>query len=90
MFAYLVAGLIVGALMRYLRHQPGDPPVFVQLAVGAIAAGLAGLALNALLDEDFLAVDPWGFAAASIAALVALAFVQAWARHHELDGPVDG
>jgi undecaprenyl pyrophosphate phosphatase UppP len=80
MFAYLVAGLIVGGLIWYLRHEPGDPPIFIQLVVGAIAAGVGGLALNVLLDEDFMAVEPWGFATAAIAAALALAFVQ-WRGH---------
>jgi hypothetical protein len=26
MFAYLVAGLIVGGLTAYLRREPGNPP----------------------------------------------------------------
>ena len=62
MFAYLVAGLIVGGLIWFLRHEPGDPPIFIQLVVGAIAGGVGGLVLNVLLGEDFMAVDPWGFA----------------------------
>ena len=95
MFAYLVAGLIVGGLIWYLRHEPGDPPIFIQLVVGAIAGGVGGLVLNVLLDEDFMAVDPWGFAAAAIAAAGALAFVQ-WRGHRgrqrdraEAPGPAD-
>ena len=89
MFGYLVAGLVVGGLMRALRHEPGDPPLFVQLCVGLIAGGLAGLVVNVLLGEDFLALDPWGFTAASIAALVALLFVQSRARRN-VDEPIDG
>ena len=58
MFAYLVAGLIVGGLIWFLRHEPGDPPIFIQLVVGAIAGGVGGLVLNVLLDEDFMAIDP--------------------------------
>ncbi len=77
MFAYLVAGLIVGGLVWYLRHERDDPPVGVQLAVGVIASGIGGLALNLLLGLDFLAVDVWGFTASVLVALVALAFVQA-------------
>ena len=90
MFAYLLAGLIVGGLMRYLRHAPGDPPVGVQLAVGLIAAGLGGLVVNVLLGEDFLDVNPWGFTAAPIAALVAVAFIQSRGRNALADETVDG
>ncbi len=75
MFAYLVAGLIVGGLIWFLRHEPGDPPIFIQLVVGMIAGGVGGLVLNVLLGEDFMAVERWGFAAAALAAAGALAFV---------------
>ena len=75
MFAYLVAGLIVGGLFWVLRHEPGDPPIFIQLVVGMIAGGVGGLALNVVLGEDFLAVERWGFAAAALAAAGSLAFV---------------
>ena len=60
MFAYLVAGLIVGGLIWFLRHEPGDPPIFIQLVVGAIAGGVGGLVLNVLLGEDFMAIDALG------------------------------
>ena len=90
MFAYLVAGLIVGGLMRYLRHEPGDPPVFIQLGVGVLAGGLGGLVLNVLLGDDFMAINEWGFAAAAIAALVALVFVQSRSRRGRPDGAPDG
>ena len=90
MFAYLVAGLIVGGLMCYLRRAPGDPPLAIQLAVGLVAGGLGGLVLNVLLGEDFAAVTVWGFVAAAIAALVALVFVQSRGRRSEADESVDG
>jgi peptidoglycan/LPS O-acetylase OafA/YrhL len=90
MFAYLVAGLIVGGLMRYLRHESGDPPVWIQLVVGLVAAGIGGLVINVLLGEDFMAITAWGFAAAAIAAAVALAFVQNRGRRSESDATVDG
>jgi len=95
MFAYLVAGLIVGGLVWYLRRQPGDPPLGVQLGVGVVAAGIAGLLVNVLVDEDFLAITAWGFAASAIAAFAVLSLVQARARRggaqpgrdeHSLDG----
>ncbi len=87
MFAYLVAGLIVGGLARLLRHEPGDPSLFIQLMVGFVAGGLGGLVLNVLMDLDFLAVDAWGFAAAAISAAVALAFVRLRSRR---DAPATG
>jgi uncharacterized membrane protein YeaQ/YmgE (transglycosylase-associated protein family) len=89
MFAYLVAGLVVGLLQRYLRHLPGDPTLGIQLAVGLIAGGLGGLVLNVLRDEDFMAVNAWGFAAAAIAAAVALVSVQAWGRRSGADENID-
>ena len=90
MFAYLVAGLIVGGLMRYLRHEPGDPPVFIQLGVGVLAGGLGGLVINVLLGDDFMAISSWGFAGAAIAAMVALVFVQSRGRHSRPDDAIDG
>ena len=85
MFAYLVAGLIVGGLIWFLRHDPGDPPIFIQLVVGTIAGGVGGLVLNVLLGEDFMAIEAWGFAAAAIAAAGALAFVH-WRRQQGQEG----
>ncbi len=90
MFAYLVAGLIVGALTWFLRHQPGDPPFWVRLVVGVVAGGIGGLVLNVLRGDDFVAVDAWGFAAAAIAAAAALAFVLVRGRRSEADEVIDG
>ena len=90
MFAYLVAGLIVGALTWFLRQQPGDPSLWVRLVVGLVAGGIGGLVLNVLRGDDFLAVDPWGFAAAAIAAAAALAFVLVRGRRSEADEVIDG
>jgi len=75
MFAYLVAGVIVGGLVRMFKHDDGDPSLQIQLGVGAIAGGLGGLVLNVVRDEEFMSVSGWGFAAAAIAALVALVLV---------------
>jgi uncharacterized membrane protein YeaQ/YmgE (transglycosylase-associated protein family) len=90
MFAYLVAGLIVGALTQFLRHEPGDPTLWVRLVVGLVAGGIGGLVLNVLRDDDFLAVNSWGFAAAAIAAAAALAFVLVRGRRSEADETIDG
>jgi uncharacterized membrane protein YfcA len=90
MFAYLVAGLIVGGMVWYLRRQPGDPPLGVQLGVGAVAAGIAGLLVNVLVDEDFLAITARGFAAAAIAAFAVLLLVQARARRGGAERSLDG
>jgi uncharacterized membrane protein YeaQ/YmgE (transglycosylase-associated protein family) len=77
MLAYMVAGLIVGALAWYLKHEPGDPRPATQLIVGVSGAVAGGVGLNLLLGEDLMAVDPWGFAGAAVVALVALALLQA-------------
>ena len=92
MFAYLVAGVIVGGLVWLFKHDDGDPSLQIQLGVGAIAGGLGGLVLNLLRDEDFLAVDSWGFASAAIAALVALVLVLARSGRRSssgAQGPLD-
>jgi uncharacterized membrane protein YeaQ/YmgE (transglycosylase-associated protein family) len=85
MFAYLVAGLIVGGLMRYVRHRSGDPSLAVQLVVGAVAAGVGGLVVNVFVGDDFMAVDSWGFAGAAITAYIALAFVLSRGRRDRVD-----
>ncbi len=92
MFAYLVAGVIVGGLVWLFKHDDGDPSLQIQLGVGAIAGGLGGLVLNLLRYEDFMAVDSWGFAAAAIAALVALVLVLARSGRRsssDAQGPLD-
>ena len=91
MFAYLAAGLIVGGLMWFLSRRPGDPPVGIQVGVGVMAAGIAGLAVNLLFgDDDFMAISPWGFAASALAAAAALLFVKSRSRRSEADQIIDG
>jgi hypothetical protein len=90
MFAYLVAGLIVGGLMWFLQRRPGDPPVAIQLGVGVLAGGLAGLVVNVLSGDDFLAISAWGFAAAALAGAGALLFVKSRSRRREAEQTIDG
>ena len=49
--------------------------------------------LNLVRDEDFMSVDSWGFAAAAIAALVALVLVLTGSGRRtsvDAEGPLDG
>jgi uncharacterized membrane protein YeaQ/YmgE (transglycosylase-associated protein family) len=73
----MVAGLIVGALAWYLKHDAGDPRPASQMIFGVVGAVVGGVGMNLLLDEDVMAVDPWGFAGAAVVALIVLALLQA-------------
>lgn len=77
MLAYIVAGLIMGVLAWYLKHEPGDPRMATVMMVGVVGAVVGGVGLNLLLGEDLMAVDVWGFTAAVVVALVVLGLLQA-------------
>ena len=77
MLAYIVAGLIMGMLAWYLKHEPGDPRMATQMMVGVVGAVVGGVGLNLLLGEDLMAVDVWGFTGAVVVALVVLGLLQA-------------
>lgn len=46
MYAYLVAGLIVGGLAWVLTRRPGPAGVLIPLAVEVVARGVGGAAAN--------------------------------------------
>jgi uncharacterized membrane protein YeaQ/YmgE (transglycosylase-associated protein family) len=77
MLAYIVAGLIMGTLAWYLKHEPGDPKMATQMIFGVVGAVVGGVGLNLILGEDLMAVDPWGFAGAALVALIVLGLLQA-------------
>ncbi len=77
MLAYIVAGLIMGTLAWYLKHEPGDPRMATQMIFGVAGAVVGGVGLNVLLGEDLMALDPWGFAGAAVVAIVVLGLLQA-------------
>lgn len=75
MFAYLVAGLIVGGLAWVLTRPPGLPGLAVPLVAGTIAGGLGGSLANLVHDARLLEVDAFGFTAAVLVAVLALAWI---------------
>jgi uncharacterized membrane protein YeaQ/YmgE (transglycosylase-associated protein family) len=86
MLAYIVAGLVMGVLAWYLKHEPGDPRMATQMIFGVVGAVVGGVGLNLLLSEDMMAVEPWGFAGAAIVALVVLGLLQANVGRRSADG----
>jgi len=74
MFAYLVAGLIVGGLAWVLKHGPGALGLASPLVVGTLAGGVGGVFANLIQGENFEHVDALGFTAAVLIALLALAW----------------
>lgn len=77
MIAYLIAGLIVGCLAWYLKHEPGALRLGSQLLFGAVAAVVGGVGMNLVVGADLMALSPWGFAGAAVLALVVLGLLQA-------------
>lgn len=83
MFAYLVAGLIVGALVWFVRHGSGYPRLLTMLVFGLAGAAIGGLASNLVQDEALDHIDAVGFTAAVLAALVLLVGVQVRVRRDD-------
>ena len=77
MLAYIVAGLIMGVLAWYLKHEPGDPRMATQMMVGVVGAVVGGVGMNLLLCEDLMSVGVCGFTGAVVVALVVLGLLQA-------------
>jgi len=77
MFAYLVAGLIMGGLAWLLRRMPGALGLLSPLVVGTLAGGVGGTLANLVHGADFDSVDAFGFTTAVLAALLALAWTHA-------------
>jgi uncharacterized membrane protein YfcA len=83
MFAYLLAGLIVGGLVWFVRHGPGYPRLLTLLVFGLIGGAIGGLTSNIVQDEAVDHIDTAGFTAAVLVALVLLVGVQV--RVHRSD-----
>lgn len=77
MLAYIVVGLIMGAVAWQLKHDTGDPRPSTQMLVGVVGALLGGVSFNLVQGLDLMAMDPWGFAAAGVIALILLGLLQA-------------
>jgi hypothetical protein len=80
MFAYLVAGVIVGALAWLLRHGPTYPRLLTLLVFGLAGGAIGGLASNLATGESIDHIDGIGYAAAALVALVLVVGVQVRVR----------
>lgn len=72
LWAYLVAGTIVGGLVWFLRHGPGYPRPATLLVFGLVGGAIGGLGWNILRDRSIDHLDGTGFTAAVLVALVLL------------------
>ena len=82
MIAFLVAGVILGVLARVLHHEPDDPHPVLTVALGAVAAVVAGGLMNLLLGDDLTDLTAWSFTASCIVTFVLLGLLEGvwWRR----------
>jgi uncharacterized membrane protein YeaQ/YmgE (transglycosylase-associated protein family) len=83
MFAYLVAGVIMGGLAWLVRHGPGYPRLLTLVVFGLIGSAIGGLGWNLLQDKDIDHLDGSGFTAAVLTALVLLIGIHVRVRREE-------
>ena len=72
LLAYLVAGLIVGGLVWFVRRGPDYPRVPTLLVFGLVGGAIGGLGANVIGGDSIDHLDGTGFAAAVLVALVLL------------------
>lgn len=80
LWAYLVAGAIMGGLAWLVRHGPGYPRPLTLVFFGLAGGAIGGLGWNLLQDESIDHLDGIGFTAAVLVALVLLVGVQVRVR----------
>ena len=83
LLGYLVAGVIVAALVWLVRHGPGSPRLATLVVFGLIGAAIGGLGANLARGEYFDHLDGTGFTAAVLAALVLLVGVDVRVRRSD-------
>lgn len=76
MAAFVIAGVILGAMTRVLRHGRDDPPLASMLLVGVVGALIGGVGMNLVLAEPWTALGAWSFTGCCILALVLLGLYQ--------------
>jgi uncharacterized membrane protein YfcA len=81
MFAYLVAGAIVGGLAWLVRHDPHYPRLLTFLVFGLAGGAIGGLGSNLAQGESMDHLDGIGFTAAVLVALVLVVGVHVRVRH---------
>ena len=72
LLGYVVAGLIVGTLVRVVRQGTGHR-LSTLLVFGMVGAAIGGLGANLVRGEYFDHLDALGFTAAVLVAVVLLA-----------------
>ena len=72
LFAYLLAGVIVGGLVWSLRRGEGYPQLPTLLVFGLIGGAIGGLGWNLVQGRSIDHLDGVGFTAAVLVALVLL------------------
>jgi hypothetical protein len=83
LWAYLVAGVIVGGLVWFVRNGPGYPRLPTLLVFGLVGGAVGGLGWNILRDQSIDHLDGSGFTAAVLVALVLLLGVDVRVHHGE-------
>lgn len=76
MVAFLVAGVVLGALARFLWRGDEDPGAPLTLAVGVVGAIVGGVGMNVVLGDPALGLGPWSFTAACLLPLVLLGLLE--------------
>jgi uncharacterized membrane protein YeaQ/YmgE (transglycosylase-associated protein family) len=76
MLAFVVAGVILGALARILRRGPEHAQLALTVAVGVVGAVVGGVGMNLLLGDNWVDVNPYAFASACIVGMVLLGLLE--------------
>jgi uncharacterized membrane protein YeaQ/YmgE (transglycosylase-associated protein family) len=76
MVAFLVAGVILGALARVLHHDPEDPGVPITLVLGVVGAVIGGAGMNVVLGDPLADLGAWSFTAACLISFVLLGLLE--------------
>ncbi|HEY0902763.1 MAG TPA: hypothetical protein VGE14_02635 [Marmoricola sp.] len=83
MVAYLVAGVIVGGLVWFVRNGPGYPRLPTLLVFGLVGGAIGGLGANVVRDLGIDHLDGTGFTAAVLVSLVLLVGVDVRVRRDD-------
>ena len=76
MLAFLVAGVVLGVLARFLWRGSERPGLALTLLVGVVGAVLGGVGVNLVIDESWVDLNAWAFTAACILPMVLLGLLE--------------
>jgi uncharacterized membrane protein YeaQ/YmgE (transglycosylase-associated protein family) len=75
--AFLVAGVILGLLARFLWRGPERPGLALTVVVGVVGAVVGGVGMNLLvLDEAWTDLNAYSFTMASVLPMVLLGLLE--------------